>query len=149
MTLFMNNTLNYFLECSKTDFYREGRDVFIYKTDNSTCSVNMLSRYCVLTNIAPDSTYYLFRPLRFCKFTNTYKLRQRKLSYSTARKTLLSALKTLGLNKTNVGLHSLRSGGSTAAAAAGVEDRLFKTNMDDGNLTELKMVTLKKAFQIG
>jgi hypothetical protein len=62
---------------------------------------------------------------------------QRKLSYSTARKTLLSALKTLGLNKTNVGLHSLRSGGSTAAAAAGVEDRLFKTNMDDGNLTRV------------
>ena len=99
MTLFMNNTLSYFFKCSKTDVYREGRDVLIYKTDNSTCPVNMLSRYCVLTNIAPDSTYYLFRPLCFCKSTNTYKLRHRKLSYSTARKTLLSALETLGLKK--------------------------------------------------
>jgi len=86
----------------------------------------MLSRYCVLANIAPDSTDYLFRPLCFCKSTNTYKLRQGKLSYSTARETLLSALETLGLNKKHFGLHSLRSGGATAAAAAGVEERLFK-----------------------
>jgi hypothetical protein len=126
MTLFINNTLSYFLECSKTDVYREGRHVLIYKTDNSTCPVNMLSRYCVLANIAPDSTYYLFRPLSLCKSTNTNKLHQRKLSYSTARKNLLSALETLGLNKKNIGLHSLRSGGSSAAAAAGVEDRLLK-----------------------
>jgi len=38
----------------------------------------------------------------------------------------LSALETLGLNKKYFGLHSLRSGGATAAAAAKVEDRLFK-----------------------
>jgi hypothetical protein len=42
------------------------------------------------------------------------------------KRVMISPLKTLGLNKTNVGLHSLRSGGSTAAAAAGVEDRLLK-----------------------
>jgi endogenous inhibitor of DNA gyrase (YacG/DUF329 family) len=54
------------LECSKTDVYREGRTVLNFKTDNSTCPVNLLSRYCVLANIAPDSTYYLFRHLCFC-----------------------------------------------------------------------------------
>jgi hypothetical protein len=86
----------------------------------------MLSRYCVLANIAPDSTDYLFRPLCFYKSTNTYALRQRKLSYSTVRKTLLFALETLVLNKNNFGLHSLRSACATAAAAAGVEDKLFK-----------------------
>jgi hypothetical protein len=38
----------------------------------------------------------------------------------------LSALETLGLSKKYFGLHSLRSGGDTAAAAAKVEDKLFK-----------------------
>ncbi len=62
----------------------------------------------------------------FCKSVNSYKLRSGKLSYTTAREILLSALETLGLNKKYFGLHSLRSGGATAAAAAKVEDRLFK-----------------------
>jgi hypothetical protein len=34
-----------FLECSKTDVYREGWDALNFETDNSTCLVNMLSRY--------------------------------------------------------------------------------------------------------
>jgi hypothetical protein len=38
----------------------------------------------------------------------------------------LSALEKIGLNKKLFGLHSLRSGGVTAAATAHVEDRLFK-----------------------
>ena len=40
---------------------------------------------------------------------------------------MLSALsEILGLDKKKSGLHSLRSGGATAAATAGVDDRLFK-----------------------
>ena len=57
---------------------------------------------------------------------NSYKLRSGKLSYTTAREILLSALETLGLNKKYFGLHSLRSGGATAAAAAKVDDKFFK-----------------------
>jgi hypothetical protein len=86
----------------------------------------MLLRYFYLAEIPADSTDYIFRPLCFCKSVNSYKLRSGKLSYTTAREILLSALETLGLNKKYFGLHSLRSGGATAAAAAKVEDRLFK-----------------------
>jgi pyocin large subunit-like protein len=57
---------------------------------------------------------------------NSYKLRSGTFSYTTAREIILSALETLGLNKKYFGLPSLRSGGATAAAAAKVEDRLFK-----------------------
>lgn len=39
---------------------------------------------------------------------------------------MLSALEAVGLDKRKFGLHSLRSGGATAAAAAGIDDRLFK-----------------------
>lgn len=73
---FYEQHIKLFLECSNTDVYREGRDVLIFKTDNSTWPVNMLSRYCVLANITPDSTDYLFRPLCFYKSTKTYTLRQ-------------------------------------------------------------------------
>ena len=115
-----------FLEASKTDVYREGRDVIISRTDNATCPVSMLLRYLSLANIKSDSTDFIFRPLCFCKSTNSYKLKNGKLSYTTARDILLSTLETLGLDRKYFGLHSLRSGGATAAAAAHVEDRLFK-----------------------
>ena len=36
------------------------------------------------------------------------------------------AIKGIGLNPEEFGLHSLRSGGATAAANGGIEDRLFK-----------------------
>ena len=62
----------------------------------------------------------------FCKASDSCKLRNCKLSYTTAREILLSALGKLGLNKKLFDLHSLRSGGATAAATAHVEDRLFK-----------------------
>ena len=62
------------------------------------------------------------------KKDNSYKLRSlnRPLCYTRAREILLSALESLGLNKKLFGLHSLRSGGATAAADAGINDRVFK-----------------------
>lgn len=115
-----------FLETSKTDVYREGREVLISKTNNSTCPVNMLKRYLLMANIEPKSNDFIFRPLIFCKSNSTYKLRHGSLSYTTARELLLDALGSLGLDKKSFGLHSLRSGGATAVAASNVEDRLFK-----------------------
>jgi integrase len=120
-----DNHVKLFLESSKTDVYREGRDALISKTNTPTCPVNMLLRYFYLAEIPADSTDYIFRPLCFCKSVNSHKLRSGKLSYTTAREILLSALEILGLNKKFFGLHSLRSGGATAAAAAKVEDILF------------------------
>jgi hypothetical protein len=38
----------------------------------------------------------------------------------------LSTLEGIGLDKNKIGLHSLRSGGATTAAAAGIDYRLFK-----------------------
>ena len=97
--------------------YREGKDVIISITDNATCPVHMLRRYLTLAHIEPDSTDFIFRGLTYCKGSNSYMLRKhRKLSYSTAREVLLSALQSLGLDKSMFGLHSLRA----------IADRMFK-----------------------
>ena len=48
------------------------------------------------------------------------------LSYSRWRELLCNKLRQLGFPPNSFGLHSLRAGGATAAANAGVHDRLFK-----------------------
>ena len=51
-----------------------------------------------------------------------------QLSYSRMRELVLEKLSGLGLDKSKYGLHSLRAGGASAAANAGVPDRWFKTH---------------------
>ena len=48
------------------------------------------------------------------------------LSYTRLRELLLEKLSQLGFDPALFGMHSLRAGGATAAANAGVEERLFK-----------------------
>ena len=48
------------------------------------------------------------------------------LSYTSMRELLLSKLAQLGYDPALFGMHRLHAGGSTAAANADVEDRLFK-----------------------
>ena len=48
------------------------------------------------------------------------------ISYSTIRDQFLTSLTKIGLPCGDYGLHSLRSGGASGAANAGISDRLFK-----------------------
>ena len=48
------------------------------------------------------------------------------LSYTRVRELVLEKLVAIGLDKRQFGVHSLRSGGASAAAQAGVPDRWFK-----------------------
>ena len=48
------------------------------------------------------------------------------LSYTRMRELLPERLQSLGYPTSQFGVHSLRSGGASAAAQAGVPDRLFK-----------------------
>jgi integrase len=124
---FFPSYVKLYLEKSKTDVYREGREVVISKTGTITGPVDMLDRYLKLAGTSENSVDYIFRSVSFCKSTDSYKLRNSgQISYTRAREILLSALEAVGLEKRKFGLHSLRSGGATAAAAAGIDDRLFK-----------------------
>ena len=124
---FFEDHLEIFIESSKTDQYRDGAIVVIARTGTNYCPVAMLERYMCLANIsvANLSDNYLFRRLISTK--NGQKLRDSaNLSYTRARELVLEMLESIGLDRKQFSLHSLRSGGASAAANAGVPDRHFK-----------------------
>ena len=114
-----------FIESSKTDQLRDGAWVTIARTASKICPVSMMERYIKMGDISGAQDLFLFRGIVRTK--NGVKLRkQGGLSYSRMRELLLEKLEAVGLDPKLFSLHSLRSGGATAAANAGVPDRLFK-----------------------
>ena len=78
-----------------------------------------------LAGIDPSCELFLFRAITRTK--EGEKLRPSgQLGYSTLCELLKKKLVELGYQAEQYSLHSLRAGGATAAANAGVPDRLFK-----------------------
>lgn len=111
-----------------------------------------------MANIDVTSDEFLFRALSYLKKSNTFVLRKKndKLSYTRVREIVRFALVSIGLDVKNFGLHSLRSGGATAACNFGVSDRLFKMhgrwkseNAKDGYIAESLQSKLSVTQNIG
>ena len=107
--------LKIFIPWAKIDVYREGNFVYISQIKDKYCPVQILERYMMSANMDCQSKLPLFRPVKFFKSTNTFELCRRKLSYSRCREIFKSCLSDLGYDSSQFGLHSLRSGGATAA----------------------------------
>ena len=69
---------------------------------------------------------YIFRGIENTKNGQKVRMINEPLSYTTVRGHVLDLLANIGLDPTKFELHSLRSGGASAAANLGVNDRLFK-----------------------
>ena len=124
---FETTFMRLFIERSKTDIYRDGAWVVIAKTQKSTCPVALCLRYFALAPFDQNSTEYIFRALSFMASEGVYKFRNSSpLSYTRTREIVLSAFESMGLDKQNFGLHSLRARGASAAANSHINDRLFK-----------------------
>lgn len=110
---------------SKTDQLRQGDSVMVARTGSPTCPVAMLQRYMSMAELSTSSTLRLFRGITRCK--KGERLRSSgTLSYTRLRELFKAKLTELGFDANLFGLHSLRAGGASAAANAGVPDRLFK-----------------------
>lgn len=120
---FTESAMSVHITSSKTDQYRQGDTVLVARTGRPTCPVAMLERYVTAAGISLSSELHLFRGV-----TRTgERLRPSgSLSYTRMRELFLAKLDQLGYDRSQFGLHSLRAGGATAAASAGVPDRLFK-----------------------
>ena len=111
---------------SKTDVYRDGAHVLLAKSESVSCPFHLLNRYVSAANLDLSSSLPFFRSLHFHKVTSSYSLRSAGMSYTRTREIVLQAFAELGYPKHLFGLHSLRAGGASAAANAGVSDWLFK-----------------------
>lgn len=110
---------------SKTDQYRQGKSVLVARTGSPTCPVAMMEKYFVMAELSCTSSLPLFRAITHTKKGERLRA-SGGLSYTRMRELFLEKLKELGFDPSQFGLHSLRAGGATAAARAGVPDRLFK-----------------------
>ena len=112
-----------FVESSKTDQFREGAWISIARSDGATCPVGALEEYVRVAGLDLGEELPLFRALgsRSC----ARKVRGQGISYSRVRELIQEAFKDI-TDVSKIGVLSLRSGGATAAANAGIPDGLFK-----------------------
>jgi len=122
---FFSLCMSLFLQSSKTDKYRDGACVPVTRTGTVLCRVDNLEKYLLWAKIANDSDCFLF--LQLTKTKKGYRLRetQSSLAYSNL-KLFIDAVKPFVKDVKSFCVHSLRSGGATAAANRGIPDRLFK-----------------------
>ena len=152
---FYEDHMEIFVESSKTDQLREGAWVVIARSDSKLCPVAMLERYYELADLSREQDKFLFRGLMTTKKGS--RLRSTGgLSYTRAQEVVLDMLAAIGLDKKQFGLHSLRSGGASAAANAGVPDRFFKRhgrwrseNAKDGYVKDSLEERLKVSRNLG
>ena len=126
---FFPDYLRIFVPKAKNDVYRDENYVYIQRLYKLFCLVSILERYIKLGEIDTTSRdYNLFKQVRFLKSKNAYKLCGKGLSYSKCREIFKDYLKGLGYDEKKYGLHSLRSGGATAAVTnnPNLSERLLK-----------------------
>jgi len=103
------------LHQSKTDPFRRGVMVHIFKTASSTCPLNAFKRYKdSVTSTSPNA--FLFYSGRFTP-----------LSRSAVTRVIRQLLLQAGLNSTEYASHSFRIGAATTAAAAGLPAWMIKS----------------------
>lgn len=121
---FHDSFLKLFIRKSKTDQYRMGNEVVISKGETHACPFLLLQKYLRLSNHS-SSTDFLFKPVFRSKNSCKLVYKSKPLSYTRARECIVARLKEVSPTS-NFGLHSLRSGGATAAANNNVNERCLK-----------------------
>ena len=107
---------------SKTDHYRKGNELVIYRSNKITCPALNLEKYMKVT--LDHSTNYLFRPVTHTRVGDKLVDHNKPLSQTRARESLIGRLQFMG--DATISLHSFRSGGATKADNAHVSDRCWK-----------------------
>ena len=116
------------LEVSKTDQLRKGNQVVIAESsNNNTCPVKIFKGYLSHLESSPvDPSHYVFRAPSKTRSGHTLVSINKPISYSSVRDYVKSTFKDIVSNIALFSTHSLRAGGASAAANAGVADRLFQ-----------------------
>ena len=110
---------------SKIDQYQQGDTILVACTGSITCTVAMMEKYFSMGRLSHASSLALFCGITHAN--NSERLRSSgRLSYTRMWEMFLAKWNELGFDSTKFRHHSLRAGGATAAAKAGVPERLFR-----------------------
>ena len=85
----------------------------------------MYKRYLLLSGLDSSSEHFLFKHIFRSKGNAKLIYKNKKLSYTATRENIVKRLKLVAPDL-NLGLHSLRSVGASAAAKSDVNDRCIK-----------------------
>ena len=118
--------LEIFLPTAKNDQFRQGQTVFIACTGKSTCPVKMLQRYLAVAGIDLQTNQFIFRNVQHKRGVITMASADQCMTYSRVNELVKEKFRKIGLDCALYKLHSLRAGGSTAAANHHVPDRAFQ-----------------------
>ena len=99
----------------KNDQFREGSSILVACSRSPSCLVAVTERFLLAGQ--HHKSDYLFR--KVCH------IKPQLLTYSIASELIRKQLKVIGLNPKQYGLHSLSSGGASAAATAAIPNRLL------------------------
>ena len=118
--------LEIFLEVSKSDQHRDGNTIYVSRNENTKfCPVNLVERFLSLSNVTSTSNPECFLIPRLIKIKKGHKIHLFEgISYTRAREIFKEKMEEAEI-KGNFGLHSLRSGGASAAAQNNVNERLI------------------------
>ena len=95
----------------------------------------------VLERFPVEPSHYVFKPLTKSKLGHTFVSTNKPINCSTVREYFNSSFKDIVQDIDAFSFHSLRAGGASPAANAGVAYSFFK-GMADGSRSQLRMVIL-------
>ena len=122
---FKDDHMSVYIRKSKTDQFRDGKELLIAKGKTIACPVEMIKKYFSIANLK-EGEDFIFRPLYRNKDICKLVSKNKPLSYTRARECILSRIKNVpSVNKLNIGMHSFRSGGATQAANSDVNERCW------------------------
>jgi integrase len=113
------------IEKAKNDQLRQGNVVVIAKLPKH-CPVAVLQLYLQQSKAFLQPQNFLFRRVVVCKGVKVLDSKYEPLKYTNVKDMVKAKAASLGLNPASFGTHSLRSGGCSTAANAGIGDRLFQ-----------------------
>ncbi|KAK3107535.1 hypothetical protein FSP39_016926 [Pinctada imbricata] len=123
--VFYDNYFSIQIRKSKTDQYRLGKSVVVSKGTSVACPYTILQKYLDLGEVNLKSEDFLFKPIFRSNEKCSLIKKNKSLSYTRVRECLVSRLKEVS-GELNIGVHSLRAGGATAAANSLVNERCWK-----------------------
>jgi integrase len=126
---FLDSHLEIKVPKSKADQLRQGDTIVIARLGGHRCPVSILEYYLMEAAIISDSEStdnFVFRRCLTYKGKAYLSKKCCPISYNSVRALIKEKVEKLGLNPASFSTHSMRSGGASAAANSGVNERILQ-----------------------